>query len=161
MKLIAPILISPILTEGTFTNVAIEETSFQIERKQSYLRIDFSMYLEDKPEVVLETAFLAFHGMDAEKVNSNRKATFKFNDDSDEQEPRGLMQYIGENQAYPTDFTMVDWGFPTYEAALNYLTGGTFESPEINPANQFVKDWILNSIVMKGELIGKQFKFID
>lgn len=161
MKLIAPILISPLLTEGTFTNVAIEETSFQIERKQSYLRIDFSMYLEDKPEVVLETAFLAFHGMDADEVNSNRKATFKFNDDGEEEEPRGLIQFIEENQAYPINYTMLDWGFPTYEAALNYLTGGTFDSPEINPANQFVKDWILNSVVMKGELIGTQFKFVE
>jgi hypothetical protein len=161
MKLKALIFISPILTEGTFTNVAIEETSFQIERKQSYLRIDFSMYLEDKPDVVLETAYLAFHGMDADEVNSNRKATFKFNNDTEEQEPRGLIQFIEENQAYPTDYTMLDWGFPTYEAALNYLTGGTFDSPEINPANQFVKEWILNSVVMKGELIGTQFKFVE
>lgn len=161
MKLTAPIFISPILTEGTFTNVAIEETSFEIKRKQSYLRIDFSMYLQDKPEVVLETAYLAFHGMDADIVSSNRKATFKFNDDSKEQEPRGLIQYITENQAYPTNHTMIDWGNPTFEQALNYLTGGTFASPEINPANQFVKDWILNTIIMKSELIGKQFKFVE
>lgn len=161
MKLIAPIFISPILTEGTFTNVAIKSTKHELSSDESYLKIDFKMYLEDKPDVVLETAYLAFHGMDADEVNSNRKATFKFNNDTEEQEPRGLIQFIEENQAYPTDYTMLDWGFPTYEAALNYLTGGTFDSPEINPANQFVKEWILNSVVMKGELIGTQFRFVE
>lgn len=161
MKLIAPIYNSPIDTEGTFNNVIIEEISFQIQRKETYFRIDFSMYLRDKPEVVLETAYLAFQGMENDEVNSNRKATFKFKDDTEEQEPRGLIQWIAENQAYPTNYKMVDWGYPTYEAALQYLTGGTFASPEINPANEFVKNWILNSVQMKGELIGVQFQFVE
>lgn len=161
MKLIAPIFISPILTEGTFTNVAIIDCKYELAREEKYFRIDFKMYLEDKPEVVLETAYLAFHGMDADSLNSNRKATFKFNDDPLEQKPRGFIDWTTKNNAYPTNYTMIDWGFPTYEAALNYLTGGTFESPEINPANQFVKDWIINTIIMKTQLIGVQFKFVD
>lgn len=161
MKLQAQTYTSPNPKEGTFSNVIIEETSFQIQRKENYFRVDFAMYLQDKPEVVLETAYLAFQGMEADEINSNRKATFKFNDDTEEQEPRGLIQWMGENQAYPTNFTMVDWGFPTYEAALNYLTGGTLQSPEINPADEFVKNWILNSVQMKGELIGVQFQFVD
>lgn len=161
MKLIAPIYNSPILTEGTFTNVAIEETSFEIKRKETYLRIDFQMYLQDKPTIVLESSYLAFHGMNADETNSNRKATFKFNTDIEAQEPRGLIQYIEDNKAYPTDYTMIDWGVPSYEDALNYLTGGTFESPEINPANQFVKDWILNSVIMKGEHLSNQFQFVE
>lgn len=162
MKLIAPIFISPILTEGTFSNVAIEETSFQIQRKQSYLRIDFSMYLEDNPEVVLKTAYLAFQGTNADENNTNRKATFKFNDDAVDQEPRGFIDYIMENAgAYPVNYTMIDWGFPSYEDALTYLIGGTFDNPEIQPANDFVKAWILNTVIIKGELIGKQFQFIQ
>jgi len=160
MKLIAPIYNSPIDTEGTFSNVIIEETAFQIQRKENYFKIDFAMYLQDKPEVVLETAFLAFQGMENDEINTNRKATFKFNDDTEEQEPRGLIQWLTENQAYPTNYTMIDWGFPTYEAVLQYLIGGTFASPEINPANEFVKNWILNAIQMKGELIGVQFQFV-
>lgn len=160
MKLIAPIYTSPDNIGWQVNNVIIEETAFQIERKQNYFRIDFAMYLQDKPEVVLETAFLAFQGMENDEINSNRKATFKFNDDTEEQEPRGLIQWVTENQAYPTNFTMVDWGYPTYEAALQYLTGGTFASPEINPADEFVKNWILNAIQMKGELIGVQFQFV-
>ena len=161
MKLSAPIYNSPNPKEGTFSNVIIEETAFQIQRKETYFRIDFSMYLQDKPEVVLETAYLAFQGMDADEINSNRKATFKFNDDTEEQEPRGFIQWVTENQAYPTNFTMIDWGFPTYQQALNYLSGGSFASPEIQPINQFVKDWILNTIIMKNELIANQFQFVE
>ena len=161
MKLTALIYNSPNPKEGTFTNVVIEETAFQIQRKETYFRIDFAMYLQDAPEVVLETAYLAFQGMDADENNSNRKATFKFNDDTEEQEPRGFIQWVTENQAYPTNFTMIDWGFPTYQQALNYLSGGSFASPEIQPINQFVKDWILNTIIMKNELIANQFQFVE
>jgi hypothetical protein len=120
------------------------------------------MYLEDKPEVILESSGLAFLGMDDDAVNSNRKATFLFNDDSEEQEPRGLIAYLQANQGiYPTDYYMVDWGYPTFEQALTFLTGGSFETPEIEPINQFVRDWILNNVVMKGQLIGVQFKFVS
>jgi len=161
MKLKAAIYNSPNPKEGTFHDVIIEETAFEIQRHQSYFRIDFAMYLQDKPEVVLETAYLAFQGMDADEVNSNRKATFKFNTDPEEQEPRGFIQWVTENQAYPTNHTMIDWGFPTYEQAMSYLTGGSFSSPEIQPLNQFVKDWILNTVLMKNELIGAQFQFVE
>ena len=161
MKLIAPIYNSPVPTEGTFTNVVIEETSFQLQRKETYFKIDFSMYLQDKPNVVLDTVSLAFQGMNADTVNSNRTATFRFNTDAVDAEPRGLIAYIMVNAgAYPTNYTMVDWGFPSYEDALTYLTGGTFASPEINPASDFVKAWLLNQIQMKGQLIGVQFNFV-
>lgn len=161
MKLIAQTYNSPNPKEGTFSNVVIEEISFQIQRKESYFKIDFSMYLQEQPNIVLETAYLAFQGMDADEINSNRKATFKFNDDTAEQEPRGFIQWITENQSYPTNYTMIDWGYPTYEQVLNFLTGGTFASPEINPANEFVKNWILNTVIMKNELIGAQFQFVE
>lgn len=161
MKLIAPIYNSPNPKEGTFSNVVIEETGLQIQRKESYFRIDFSMYLQDKPEIVLETAYIAFQGMNDDAVTSNRKATFKFNDDSQEQEPRGFIQHIMENGQYPTNYEMVDWGYPSYEDALSYLTGGTFDNPEINPANDFVKAWILNTVQMKNELVVAQFQFVE
>ena len=61
----------------------------------------------------------------------------------------------------PENYFMVDWGFPSYEDALLYLNGGSFQSPEIQPVNEFVKAWILNNVVMKGEFIGKQFQFVE
>ena len=46
MKLTSQIYNSPILTEGKFENVFIEETAITLKRKDSYLRIDFDMYIE-------------------------------------------------------------------------------------------------------------------
>ena len=46
MKLTAQNYNSPILTEGKFENVSIEETAITLKRKDSYLRIDFDMYIE-------------------------------------------------------------------------------------------------------------------
>jgi hypothetical protein len=56
---------------------------------------------------------------------------------------------------------MVDWGFPSFEDALTYLSGGSFQSPELLPINDFVKNWIKSSVVMKGEYIGTQFEFVE
>ena len=166
MKLQAINYISPILTEGQFTNVFVEETSVQLKRKDTYLRIDFEMYyLKNNIPVVLDSSYIAFQGMNADKgtqLSTNRKATFLFNDDPEGTEPRGLIDYLTANAgAYPENYYMVDWGYPSYEDALSYLTGGSFESREIQPLNDFVKAWILNTVIMKNELIGQQFQFIE
>ena len=163
MKLTAAIYNSPILTEGKFENVFIEEMTITLKRKDSYLRIDFDMYIEkDNQLIFLDKSSIAFQGMNSDSNSTNRKATFKFLDDPEQQEPRGLIDYIMANQGnYPENFKMVDWGFPSYEDALLYLNGGSFQSPEITPVNEFVKDWILNTVVMKGEYIGKQFQFVE
>lgn len=163
MKLQSQTYVSPILTEGTFSNVFIEETSVQIKRKETYLRIKFDMYYQRNNETILLASYpLAFQGMNDDELSTNRKATFKFLDDTDEQKPRGLIEYIVENQgAYPTNYKMIDWGYPSYEDALTYLSGGSFGSPEIQPVNDFVKAWILNTVIMKGQFIGVQFQFVD
>lgn len=163
MKLQAQNYKSPILTEGNFQNVFIEETSIQIKRQENYLRIDFQMYyLVNSEKVLLAKHYLAFQGMNDSGYSTNRKATFKFNEDLDEQEPRGLIEYITENEGvYPENYQMIDWGYPSFEDALNYLSGGSFENPEIQPVNDFVKAWILNTVIMKGEFIGNQFQFVE
>lgn len=159
MKLKAINYTSPILTEGKFDNVFIEETSFELKRNDSYFRINFEMYyLIGQERVVLEKAYLAFQGMNNDANSSNETATFQFNDS---EEIHGLIEYLEKNNgAFPENFTMVNWGFPSFEDALSYLIGGSFESPEIHPANEFVKNWIKNKIAMKGEFIGKQFEFV-
>ena len=163
MKLTSQIYNSPILTEGKFENVFIEETAITLKRQDSYLRIDFDMYIEkDGQMVVLDKSSIAFQGMNDDEVSTNRKSTFKFLNDSEEQEPRNLIDYImGNGGNYPESYQMVDWGYPSYEDALTYLSGGSFQSPELYPINEFVKDWILNTVVMKGEYIGKQFQFVE
>lgn len=163
MKLQAINYTSPIETEGQFTNVFIEETSVQLKRQENYLKIDFEMYyMRNEKKVILAQNFIAFQGMDNDPVNTNRKATFKFNSDTEEQEPRGLIDYLMANAGeYPTNFKMIDWGYPTYEQALNFLTGGNFDNPEVQPINDFVRSWILNTVIMKNEAIGAQFQFVE
>ena len=163
MKLTSPIYNSPTLTEGKFENVFIEETAITLKRKDSYLRIDFDMYIEkDNQLIFLDKSSIAFQGMNSDSNSTNRKATFKFLDDLEQQEPRGLIDYIMANQGnYPQDYEMVDWGYPSYEDALTFLSGGSFQSPELQPINDFVKSWLLNTVTMKGEFIGKQFQFIE
>jgi len=163
MKLKSQFYTSPIPTEGTFENVFIEETSIQTKRQDNYLKIDFEMYyLKNNQKIVLATNHLAFQGLGTDVNSTNRKATFKFDNDTEEQEPRGLIEFITNNQgAYPENYQMIDWGFPSYEDALNYLSGGSFDHPEIQPVNDFVKAWLLNTIIMKGELIGNQFQFVE
>lgn len=163
MKLISQLYKSPIPTEGKFENVFIEETAITLKRKDSYLRIDFDMYIQENGQtIVLDKSFIAFQGMNDDESSTNRKSTFKFLNDPEEQEPRGLIEYLNANQGnYPDNFKMIDWGYPSYEDALTYLTGGSFQSPELHPLNEFVKAWILNTVIMKGEFIGVQFQFVE
>lgn len=163
MKLTSQIYNSPILTEGKFENVFIEETAITLKRKDSYLRIDFDMYVVIEGQIVfLDKSTIAFQGMNTDSISTNRKSTFKFLNDSEEQEPRSLIDYImGNGGNYPESYQMVYWGYPSYEDALTYLSGGSFQSPELYPINEFVKAWILNTVVMKGEFIGKQFQFVE
>jgi hypothetical protein len=161
MKLHSQTYTSPVLTEGTFNNVFIEETSLQLKRQENYLKIDFEMYyFKNNEKVIIAESYLAFQGMNEGGYSTNKKATFKFLDDTEE-EPRGLIDYVAENEgAYPENYTMINWGYPSFEDALNYLSGGSFENPEIQPVNDFVKAWILNTVIMKGEFIGVQFQFV-
>ncbi|WP_268846465.1 hypothetical protein [Flavobacterium aestivum] len=160
MKLIAQNYVSPIITEGTFQNVFIEETSIQLKRKDSRLRIDFDMYyIKNGCPIVLASSYIAFQGMNDDPNSTNRKATFKFNNS---EEVHGLIEYVAQNGGqYPTDYIMVDWGCASYEDALTYLFGGSFQNPELHPVNDFVRAWILNTVVMKSEYIGNQFQFVE
>jgi hypothetical protein len=162
MRLTATTYVSPNPQEGTFTNVVIEDTSYQIKRQKKSFRVDFSMFLESNPEIILDTAYLEFTGMNTDTVNSNRKTTFRFNNDPVDQEPTGLIEYLTLNAGvFPTNYTMVDWGFPSFEDALTYLTGGSLSNPELNPVSNFVKEWLLYTVGMKWQKIGEQFTFVD
>jgi hypothetical protein len=190
MKLKAPIYVSPNLLQGTFENVFIEDVSFELKRQEKYLRINFDMYyINSEQKIILESNYIAFQGMNGDYNSTNRKATFRFNaepieetlgktepeTDAPEIDPEelptdpifptedpiyGLIDYVIEHGEYPTNYTMVDWGYASFEDALTYLTGGSFQEPELQPANDFVKYWILNTIVMNSELIVNQFQFV-
>jgi hypothetical protein len=147
-------------------------------------------YIKNEQKIILESNYIAFQGMNGDYNSTNRKATFRFNAPPIEEEipnksgseteaPEidptelpsdpgtpteepvyGMIDYVMEHGEYPTDYTMVDWGYASFEDALTYLSGGSFQEPELQPVNDFVKGWILNTIVMKNEYIINQFQFI-
>ncbi|KIQ22643.1 hypothetical protein RT99_05915 [Flavobacterium sp. MEB061] len=160
MKLNTTLYVSPIVTEGKFDDVYIEDTSFELNRKDSILRINFEMfYFRDGKRTVISTASLGFQGMNDDVNSTNEKTLFKFNDSED---THGLIQYFLDNNGmYPENSEIVNWGFPSFEDALTYLNGGSFQNPELHPVNDFVKDWIRNSVIMKSEAIGNQFEFVE
>jgi len=61
MKLHAPIYVSPVSTEGTFTDVFIEDSIIEIQKRKKILSVTFEMYyLRDGVPVVLEETTLKF-----------------------------------------------------------------------------------------------------
>lgn len=72
-----------------------------------------------------------------------------------------LLQYLyNHGGQMPESYEVVEWGFPTYTDALQYFDGGTLDNPELLITNPFAKEWLKNTIQMKGEPI-TQFNFID
>ena len=66
------------------------------------------------------------------------------------------------NQNYPLEeiLEIADYGYPTYEKAINMFLGGTFSSPEIILNDPLVIGFILNTLCLNGQLIKEQFEII-
>ncbi len=73
MKLQCVKYTSPIDTEGVFENVFIEDTRYEMKRKDNHFSITFEMYyFKDDKRIILDTANLAFLGMNSDSINSNK-----------------------------------------------------------------------------------------
>lgn len=75
MKLKSLNYISPILTEGKFEEVFIEETEVLIKKNKKYMSITFEMYCYRNGErIVLDERSIAFYGIAGDTVTSNKLA---------------------------------------------------------------------------------------
>jgi hypothetical protein len=75
-----------------------------------------------------------------------------------------MLQYLYEHAgSMPDDYEVVDWGYPTYEDATGYFSGGTIEGPELFLTNPFARQWLLINIEMKDKSIsdGNSFEFLS
>ncbi|MDI5894409.1 hypothetical protein [Flavobacterium algoritolerans] len=170
MKLIAQSYISPLLNQGTFTNVTIEDVCLTHKRKEKYISIAFEMsYLKNDQKVVLDTVAMGFLGMENDEVSSNRTTTFSIpNPDYDAQIEGSqeritvpLFAYLmAHNGVMPADYVMVDYGYPTYEKVMQYFEGGTLENPEITISAPLAKGFLLSNLIMNGEAVGNQFTIV-
>ena len=184
MKLISKTgkYISPIPTQGEFQSAYIEDREIILKRKENYLAVVFVLaYLKDGNEVILYQKKVEFIGLDNDYANStNQTSYFKYPnptydaafvpDENSTQEDfkktmewvenLPLMNYLAANAGImPTNAVITEYGFPTYEAVLNYFEGGTLASPEILISNPLAIGFFLNKLSMNGEIVGVQFQF--
>jgi hypothetical protein len=168
MKLTTQTYVSPLVNQGTFENVIIQDVSLTHKRLEKYISIGFEMsYIKNGQKVVLDTKEMGFLGMEKDEVTSNRTTTFSIpNPDYDTQvegsEERitvPLFDYLMKHQGVmPADYVMVDYGYPTYEKVMQYFEGGTLENPEITISAPLAIGFLLTNLIMNGEPVGNQFK---
>ncbi len=165
--------ISPLLNQGTFENVAIEDREIIVRRKENFLSVKFVLfYIKEGKEIIIGAKTVEFIGLESDYANSTNQTTFfkypnpafvSFEETPEEVEFFGnipLMQYLEENNGVmPEGAIITEYGFPTYEAVLDYFEGGTLQSPEININDPLAVGFLLNKLSINGEVVGKQFKF--
>lgn len=174
--------ISPQSHQGEFNNAYIEDREIILKRKENYLAVVFVLaYLKDGIEVILYQKKVEFIGLENDYSNgTNQTSYFKYpnptydplfvpNESSTEADYQKtiewfenvpLMDYLAENGGLmPEGAVITEFGYPTYEAALNYFSGGTLDAPEILITDPLAKGFFLNKLEMNGELVGLQFDF--
>ena len=170
MKLLAQTYISPLANQGTFTNVTIEDVCLTHKRNEKYISIAFEMsYLKNNQKVVLANVTLGFLGMETDKVSSNRTTTVSIPNPNYDSQIEGsqtrstvpLFAYLKDNKGVmPTDYIVVDYGYPNYEKVMQYFKGGTLENPEINITEPLAIGFLMNNLIMNGEAVGNQFTIV-
>lgn len=167
MKLKSLNYVSPLLNQGTFENVTIKDVSLTHKRLEKYVSIGFEMsYIKNGQKVVLDTKEMGFIGMEKDEVSSNRTTTFSIPNPDYNPQTEGskeritvpLFDYLMQHQGVmPSDYVMVDYGYPTYEKVMQYFEGGTLESPEITISEPLAIGFLMNNLIMNGEAVGVQF----
>lgn len=171
MKLTAQKYISPSLNQGSFDNVIIRDVSITHKRFEKFLSIGFEMYyMKNEIKVLLDYAEMMFKGMEDDIVSSNQTTLMSIpNPDYDSQlegsEERITVTMFGylesNNGVMPSDFTIVDYGYPTYEKVMGYFNGGTLDNPEITITEPLAIGFILNKLIMNEEPVGNQFTITE
>jgi hypothetical protein len=167
MKLICENYVSPNAKQGTFKNVQIIDSCLTHKRDEKYLAITFEMaYFHNGIKQILATETMGFLGMEADEINSNRTTTIsipnpEFDVDVEGSQERikvGFFDYLQKNAGViPADYFVVDYGFPTYEKVMAYFSGGTLEAPEVFITEALAIGFLMNNLVVNGEVVGTQF----
>jgi hypothetical protein len=147
--------------------VQIIDSCLTHKRDEKYLAITFEMaYFHNGIKQILATEIMGFLGMEADEINSNRTTTIsipnpEFNAEIEGSQERikvGLFEYLHtKSGVIPTDYFVVDYGFPTYEKVMAYFSGGTLEAPEIFITDPLAIGFLMNNLVVNGEIVGNQF----
>lgn len=127
-------------------------------------------YFKNNQKVVLDTVAMGFLGMENDLVSTNKTTLVSIdNPDYDAQNPESkekiivaLFDSLGNFTFDVTTipFEVVDFGYPTYEKVMQYFSGGTLESPEINLTSPLAVGFLMNNLIMNGEAVGNQFTLV-
>lgn len=170
MKLTANIYNSPNPLQGKFENVIIEDTCVIHKRLENYLCITFEMYyIKDNERVSLAKTEVAFLGLEGESNSSNRTTIVSVpnpdyfsGSDQPERINISLFDYVeSHNGAFPPDYEIIDFGYPTYEKVMEYFQGGTLTDPEITISDPLAIGFLINCLIINGEPVSKQFELIQ
>lgn len=159
MKLKAINYVSPVETQGIFEEVFVEDAWFKLDRTKNYFQVFFHMYImKNEKKIVLAESLYDFFGMNNSE-NSNKPVLVEMNDN------QGVfINLFKPDGSYNIDvkkaFTIVDYGYPSFEDMKNYINNGSIDSPELIIENDFAKEFILNKIFINGEFLKTQFNFI-
>lgn len=158
----------------TFNNVYIEDVSILRRRKDNYLAIGFEMYFmdgEDKKVIGNLTMFFKGLESDPDEKTTNKTAWMSYpNPDYDPQDSESqerftvkLMDYITANGInFPEGYSIDDYGYPTYEKAKEFFTGGDSEQEQIILAdNPLAIGFIMNKMKFFKEPVGVQFSIVE
>lgn len=171
MRLEATSYTSPNPTQGTFSNVFIEDVSIIHKRNEKYLAIGFEMfYMNGEQRISLGETTLGFLGMENDEVSTNQTTLVSI--DNPDYNPEDLenpentekitVPLFGSAGEYTFDaanipFEIVDFGYPTYEKVMHYFTGGDLESPEIVITEPLAIGFLTSKLIINGEPVGAQF----
>ncbi|HET8885870.1 MAG TPA: hypothetical protein VFM70_05900 [Salinimicrobium sp.] len=161
---------SPQPHQGSFEGAFIEDFSITSIRGRNRLEVTFALcYLNEKGiKTVLDTATLAFFGNENEAFSSNKTTWFQYPNPNYDPQAEGseeylhekLMDYLAVHEGiFPEGYTITNYGYPTLEKALQYFTGGTLAQPEVFLEAELAKGWLLNTLSLNGEIVGRQFQF--
>jgi len=162
MKLQSQNYISPILTEGTFVNVFIEDGKKEIIDNSLYY-IEFLMYcVKDNVKVILDRCTLPFQGNnnDSEESPTTNRTAYAKEIATGEIVPL-LAVLAANNMQLPATHVIEDIGYPNREDSLLYFDGGSIDDCNISLTNPLAQLFIKDAVVMKGEKIGVQFEFVE
>ncbi len=184
MKLHATTYTSPINTEGTFSDVYIEDSIVSIQKTKKYLSVTFEMYyFKNEQKIVLDERTLGFYGGPGDSETSKKAAVISIHNPITEpyeeqiQDPEtlefttvtiippatiqvSLLQYLADNNGVlPEFYEVVDFGYPDFNTALQFFNGGDRNNLDISIPSPFAKLWLKNTLVMKNENVGAQFEF--
>lgn len=176
------VYVSPLLNQGNFTGAAIEDREIIIRRKKNFLSVKFVLFYEkDGQEVILGSKVMEFVGLESDprELTTNETTLFKYPNPTydpafvpDENSTEAdfhksiewyenvpLIKYLAENAGIlPEGAVITEYGYPTYEAVLQYFQGGTLQSPEIHITESLAIGFLLNKLSINGEVVGKQFQ---